>query len=283
MLTGFLAVDADAGARPGTQADGYGTAAAAAAATRLGRRPDPGRCRTTSTPTRRCRNELNLLRQGNSRRSIKRQPADAAGRRRPAVRAAGLRPGRGARRRTRCCSACWSRSATRSASPPPWTRRSTRCSVATPGRAAMRHRPATSRAGNPAGDAQAPTCARPSRRRQRPCRTATRPSPPGTSPPTARPRRRCSAAINRATEAEARLARVDPRAATSRRPRRPRHRRRRPPVAIGDAVMAIWHARRGGAYCERADAGWSSSVARWAHNPEVAGSNPAPATRENAP
>src|ERR1019366_6110 len=27
-------------------------------------------------------------------------------------------------------------------------------------------------------------------------------------------------------------------------------------------------------------AGWSSSVARWAHNPEVAGSNPAPATRK---
>jgi hypothetical protein len=27
------------------------------------------------------------------------------------------------------------------------------------------------------------------------------------------------------------------------------------------------------------NAGWSSSVARWAHNPEVAGSNPAPATR----
>ncbi len=27
------------------------------------------------------------------------------------------------------------------------------------------------------------------------------------------------------------------------------------------------------------DAGWSSSVARWAHNPEVAGSNPVPATR----
>jgi hypothetical protein len=26
------------------------------------------------------------------------------------------------------------------------------------------------------------------------------------------------------------------------------------------------------------DAGWSSSVARWAHNPEVVGSNPAPAT-----
>src|SRR4051794_26318016 len=26
------------------------------------------------------------------------------------------------------------------------------------------------------------------------------------------------------------------------------------------------------------DAGWSSSVARWAHNPEVTGSNPVPAT-----
>src|SRR6476619_4954720 len=28
------------------------------------------------------------------------------------------------------------------------------------------------------------------------------------------------------------------------------------------------------------DAGWSSSVARWAHNPEVTGSNPVPATNE---
>jgi hypothetical protein len=27
-------------------------------------------------------------------------------------------------------------------------------------------------------------------------------------------------------------------------------------------------------------AGWSSPVARWAHNPKVAGSNPAPATKE---
>ena len=30
-------------------------------------------------------------------------------------------------------------------------------------------------------------------------------------------------------------------------------------------------------------AGWSSSVARWAHNPEVAGSNPVPATEKNGP
>ena len=31
------------------------------------------------------------------------------------------------------------------------------------------------------------------------------------------------------------------------------------------------------------DAGWSSSVARWAHNPEVTGSNPVPATTWNGP
>src|SRR5699024_10560754 len=30
-------------------------------------------------------------------------------------------------------------------------------------------------------------------------------------------------------------------------------------------------------------AGWSSSVARWAHNPEVVGSNPAPATKVQCP
>lgn len=30
-------------------------------------------------------------------------------------------------------------------------------------------------------------------------------------------------------------------------------------------------------------AGWSSSVARWAHNPEVVGSNPAPATSLEPP
>src|SRR5436309_11405290 len=31
-------------------------------------------------------------------------------------------------------------------------------------------------------------------------------------------------------------------------------------------------------YGSASDAGWSSPVARWAHNPKVAGSNPAPAT-----
>jgi hypothetical protein len=29
-------------------------------------------------------------------------------------------------------------------------------------------------------------------------------------------------------------------------------------------------------------AGWSSLVARWAHNPKVVGSNPTPATKQNA-
>ena len=32
--------------------------------------------------------------------------------------------------------------------------------------------------------------------------------------------------------------------------------------------------------CYYQDAGWSSPVARWAHNPKVAGSNPAPATNK---
>ena len=33
-------------------------------------------------------------------------------------------------------------------------------------------------------------------------------------------------------------------------------------------------------YYSHVIAGWSSLVARWAHNPKVAGSNPAPATTE---
>ena len=35
---------------------------------------------------------------------------------------------------------------------------------------------------------------------------------------------------------------------------------------------------RGASFRYTANAGWSSLVARWAHNPKVAGSNPAPAT-----
>ena len=52
---------------------------------------------------------------------------------------------------------------------------------------------------------------------------------------------------------------------------------RRAPVAEPDFVFP-----RGGRNVLFTDAGWSSSVARWAHNPEVAGSNPAPATRNKA-
>ncbi len=38
-----------------------------------------------------------------------------------------------------------------------------------------------------------------------------------------------------------------------------------------------------GVHWRHNDAGWSSSVARWAHNPEVAGSNPVPATEGSGP
>ena len=41
--------------------------------------------------------------------------------------------------------------------------------------------------------------------------------------------------------------------------------------------MTLAHIRTG-CYDLLVDAGWSSPVARWAHNPKVAGSNPAPAT-----
>ena len=43
---------------------------------------------------------------------------------------------------------------------------------------------------------------------------------------------------------------------------------------------AIWLDLRADVRLCTADAGWSSSVARWAHNPEVTGSNPVPATLE---
>ncbi len=55
-----------------------------------------------------------------------------------------------------------------------------------------------------------------------------------------------------------------------RRPRRPARRRR--------GTDRILSPRRSSRNVGFTDAGWSSSVARWAHNPEVAGSNPAPAT-----
>ncbi len=47
------------------------------------------------------------------------------------------------------------------------------------------------------------------------------------------------------------------------------------------AERAIWRAPYVFGNLAFTNAGWSSSVARWAHNPEVAGSNPVPATSEN--
>ena len=48
-------------------------------------------------------------------------------------------------------------------------------------------------------------------------------------------------------------------------------------------LAAVYPCARGtGCYDLFVDAGWSSPVARWAHNPKVAGSNPAPATKFQA-
>lgn len=44
------------------------------------------------------------------------------------------------------------------------------------------------------------------------------------------------------------------------------------------AIAWIWSLSISAHKIGATDAGWSSSVARWAHNPEVVGSNPAPAT-----
>src|SRR5580693_773592 len=49
----------------------------------------------------------------------------------------------------------------------------------------------------------------------------------------------------------------------------------RPPAGLPGDLRAGGRAHK----VKEHDAGWSSSVARWAHNPEVAGSNPAPATK----
>src|SRR5215217_3579302 len=52
------------------------------------------------------------------------------------------------------------------------------------------------------------------------------------------------------------------------------------PSAIGRPCQTAAAAASEERYNGRRDAGWSSQVARRAHNPEVAGSNPAPATAE---
>ena len=63
-----------------------------------------------------------------------------------------------------------------------------------------------------------------------------------------------------------------------RQPLRPRRRSRAWRVTAAALRLACLAARASGAKLDACDAGWSSQVARRAHNPEVAGSNPAPAT-----
>ena len=46
--------------------------------------------------------------------------------------------------------------------------------------------------------------------------------------------------------------------------------------------IGLWSDAKKGAVTESIDAGWSSLVARRAHNPKVVGSNPAPATNLTA-
>src|SRR5688572_15961985 len=51
--------------------------------------------------------------------------------------------------------------------------------------------------------------------------------------------------------------------------------------AIGRALALVTvDSAPGVGYITSVTAGWSSPVARWAHNPKVAGSNPAPATKQ---
>jgi hypothetical protein len=50
-----------------------------------------------------------------------------------------------------------------------------------------------------------------------------------------------------------------------------------------DFVELLLDTANAGTYHLLAIAGWSSLVARWAHNPKVAGSNPAPATKHSYP
>ncbi|GAA4967280.1 hypothetical protein GCM10023238_39010 [Streptomyces heliomycini] len=59
--------------------------------------------------------------------------------------------------------------------------------------------------------------------------------------------------------------------------RRRRHRPQREPEQL--ASRLVKRPPRAVLRLQRNGAGWSSSVARWAHNPEVAGSNPVPATQ----
>ena len=216
-----------------------------------------------------------------------RQPAHPAHRRQTACSTSSRCTSRAAARtRSRCCRRCWSTTATGSATPTPWRRRSTRSSAPGPVRprstAAVRppdrRADDTDHADDPDdadhasgrrrrdddqpgdGRTRSPT----SSRRWRPWRP---PSATATSTARARRWRTCrppSTAYQAAQQAGG---------GGDARPGEPRGRARRPRALPPPAAGSVGST----------DAGWSSSVARWAHNPEVAGSNPAPATRWNGP
>ena len=93
--------------------------------------PGPGQVQTTFTSDPTSSQSLNLLKQGNTK-VHQRQPADPAGRRRPALRAAGLRAVDGRHELPAAAEGARRRSVTRSPSRTPSTPRSTCSSAATP-------------------------------------------------------------------------------------------------------------------------------------------------------
>ena len=206
-----------------------------------------------------------------------RQPAHRPGRRRLIY----VEPSTPSSRRrqrlpSRSCATSWSPTEAASASAPPSSRHSTegegerrglRSSRTTGVPADDAHRradrdPTDTPTGTPDGGRQRRGAARPGPAGVRPRRPGTGRRRPGRVPgplrqgPRARRRRR-----SRSTKARSSAGSPSP-AGSSPSP-----------------VTLIWVGTRPCRNLDFTDAGWSSSVARWAHNPEVAGSNPAPATK----
>ena len=266
----FVSVDSDA------TSDDYGKITVLAAA-RTSRRRARAWSPTSSRPATTSRRELQAFNRGDDRADV-RQPADAAGRRRADVRPAGLRHAAARRRRaTRSCSSCSCPTATRSASATRWSRRShdvarrRRRSPVEPTRTTPE--PATGRA----------TSQQPTGTRRRADRRAA----------AARPRRAFDAADRAYRQGDPVEAARQPSAPGLHRGRgRAGHDGPTPRLTSSHPALGD-ERRRAGDRCTPdlgrpsprpvrlvfTDAGWSSSVARWAHNPEVAGSNPAPATK----
>ena len=224
-----------------------------------------------------------------------RQPADPARGRRPALRAAGVRARSGRRRRTRCCRRCSSSFGDQigfadtldEALDQVFGGGATAPAAPTPRRAAARHGatpPPRRRAGG-----GSPTPRRPARQARQTLEAragagAAR-REPGVQDAAAGLAENDFAGYGAAQQRLRQTCkRASPRRSSSARRRRaPRERRA---DARTDEMSPARPGRDGFAAAPGApvswstDAGWSSSVARWAHNPEVAGSNPAPATKK---